>query len=154
ILPEELVKFRIRSNEANVSGFRLESRIRHEIELTQILPHYLGPFVHDNFARIFPDGQDGEADRDLVPFLVARLATQVERPAYRFFALQTLYQVLASGEATVQRIKERYAFEYADLIRRTGQQDVFNIGVVDQAHARALQNAKRDRLVVDLFAER
>jgi glycosyltransferase involved in cell wall biosynthesis len=143
VLPEQLIKFRIRQNEVNASGNRLDSRIRHEIELTQVLKHYLNEEVFENFIKIFPLTEKlytlntqpereilayrAEPERESVPFLLAMLALQVNRPPHKYFGINALYQILHSDNDVVQKLKEQYSFDFVKLIQLTGQQDIFGI---------------------------
>ncbi|MCC5660045.1 glycosyltransferase [Nostoc sp. XA010] len=131
IIPEELIKFRIRKNEANASGNRPETRIRHQIECKQILKNYCLPEVRNNFYKIFPEAgfdvnhnQDGE---ESIYLQLALLAVQVSLPAYQSFGIDKLYELLDSKNNILEKILKKYAFDFGNLIAITGQYDVYGI---------------------------
>ncbi|MEH2183441.1 glycosyltransferase family 2 protein [Nostoc sp.] len=129
VIPEELIKFRIRNNEANASGNRPEARIRHQLECKQILNNYCSPEVHNNFYKIFPEArldvnhnQDAE---ESIYLQIALLAIKVSLPAYQSFGIDKLYELLDSRNNTFEKILKKYAFDFANLIAITGQYDVY-----------------------------
>ncbi|MEH1965511.1 glycosyltransferase family 2 protein [Nostoc sp.] len=129
VIPEELIKFRIRKNEANASGNRPETRIRHQIECKQILNNYCSTEVRNNFYKIFPEaGFDVNHNQDVeesIYLQVALLAIKVSLPAYQSFAIDKLYELLDSRKNIFEKILKKYAFDFANLIAITGQYDVY-----------------------------
>ncbi|OYD91101.1 hypothetical protein CDG76_28000 [Nostoc sp. 'Peltigera membranacea cyanobiont' 210A] len=129
IIPEELIKFRIRNNEANASGNRPETRIRHQIECKQILNNYCSPEVRNNFYKIFPEaGLDVTHNQDVeesIYLQIALLAIKVSLPAYQSFGIDKLYELLDSRNDTFEKIIKKYAFDFTNLIAITGQYDVY-----------------------------
>ncbi|WP_375510572.1 glycosyltransferase, partial [uncultured Nostoc sp.] len=121
IIPENLIKFRVLQNETNASGDKPTKHIRQSLEITQILKNYLKIEVNDNFLKIFPDIliDITSLETELAPFYVAMLALQVGNPAYKFFAIDTLYQIFTKKNIVI-KIKEKYSFEFSNLIILTG----------------------------------
>lgn len=131
ILQESMVKFRIRNNEANASGFNPQNLIRSQWELGHILKNYCNLSIAD-FHKVFPGVLDpGETDEALVPFFVAKLALEVDSVPYRFFALETLFNLLADPNIA-RKLDEKYKFTYIDFIKLTSQYDLFkqNVAVI------------------------
>jgi glycosyltransferase involved in cell wall biosynthesis len=129
ILPERLVRFRILSGNANTSSQgRQDAHIRHNIELAQVLSHYVHEPLLGQVAEIFPEAaeQAGRLERDLLPFVVATQAARTEAPARHGFALSLLYPLLGDP-ARARRVEERLGFSYRDLIALAGKIDVYGV---------------------------
>ncbi|MEH2317887.1 glycosyltransferase, partial [Nostoc sp.] len=129
VIPEELIKFRIRKNEANASGNRPETRIRHQIECKQILNNYCSPEVRKNFYKIFPeaalDVNHNQDSEESIYLQVALLAIKVSLPTYQSFGIDKLYELLDSKNNTFEKILKKYAFDFVNLIAITGKYDVY-----------------------------
>ncbi|MEW6380384.1 MAG: glycosyltransferase [bacterium] len=127
VLPEKLIKFRIRTGEANASGNRPEVRIRDNWEFSQILKNYLTIRTSEDLLKIFPEaGIYPEIEDDLIPFYLAMLALKVHHPVYQSFAVNTLHELIGNRE-TAAKLAGKYNFRYIDFIRLTGKYDVFNL---------------------------
>lgn len=129
ILPERLVRFRILSGNANTSSQdRPDAYIRHNVEIAQVLHHYVREPLLGQVGEIFPEAAELAAglDADLLPFVVAMQAARTEAPARHGFALDLLYNLLADP-ARVQRARERLGFAYKDLIALAGKIDVYGV---------------------------
>jgi glycosyltransferase involved in cell wall biosynthesis len=131
ILAENLLKFRIRQNEANASSSRLDARVRAGLEFKQILSNYLAPGIARNFTKIFFDRVDKitESSPEVVPFFLAQTALQAGTASHKAFAIDTLYRLFQ--EESAPRSIEGLDFDFRDLIRLTGQQDIFNLVSVE-----------------------
>jgi glycosyltransferase involved in cell wall biosynthesis len=115
-IPEPLTAFRKRAGLRNLSAPRPDTQLRLQFEMVPILRHYTtmpAALIEQIFA---PDREPTslatEAQRKRY---VALRALEVPRPAYRLFALQTLFETAATLD------------EYALLRRLTGEVDVFNL---------------------------
>lgn len=142
ILPERLVRFRIRANEANTSGNRPEARIRWHFEFLRVLENYkLLPTMHE-LIKVFPaagkfDLREG-ADLE---FALGMLALESKSNQLTgLFGLNILYDLLQDS-ARLQRVQALYGFKPTDLFELTGQYDVFQAEVV-----RTLQGQVREQL--------
>jgi glycosyltransferase involved in cell wall biosynthesis len=141
IIQENLTKFRIRKNEANLSGNKPESIKRYAFELLQLLKNYLSISDASEFFRIFPEGREdfqGSIDTELIPFYVCMMALKVDSPIYQLFALETLSELFNKRE-TVEKLAEKCGFSYVDFIRLTGKFDPLNY---INYHYRAIKNKK------------
>ncbi|MBW4475837.1 MAG: glycosyltransferase [Tolypothrix brevis GSE-NOS-MK-07-07A] len=138
IMPEELIKFRIRDNEANASGNRPEARIRHQLEYKQILNNYFSSEIRNDFYKIFPEAgldiNNNQDDEESIYLQVALLAIKVDLPEHQSFGIDKLYELLDSRKETNAKIMRKYAFDFANLIQITGQYDVYGIISKENLH--------------------
>lgn len=127
ILPEKLVRFRVRDNEANVSGDRPETRIRSAYEYYQVLRNYRDLRRLDDFLKVFPSAarydRGEETDMDFVLGMVA-----LEQKPFGFtqlFGLDLVFEAI-SDPRRAANIKRHYGFDYKNLLALTGANDVFS----------------------------
>ncbi|MCL6583030.1 MAG: glycosyltransferase [bacterium] len=145
VLQEKLIKFRIRTDEANASGNRPEVRIRDRWEFGQILKNYLRIKTCEDLLKIFPEAAEYQKiDENLIPFYVAMIALKVNSPIYQLFAVNTLHELLGNRKIA-EKLETRYNFRYIDLIRLTGRYDFFNLerGEIEKSK----EERERERLV-------
>jgi len=132
IIPENLVKFRIRKKKANVSSGKPETKIRQSWELGKILGNFLLIADGDELLKVFPELKvEGEGiDPVLMPYYIAKLALEADslfyQPVYNYFALNTLYDLLAD-EKKARLLQEKHGFSYNDFNKLTGKYNVFNL---------------------------
>jgi glycosyltransferase involved in cell wall biosynthesis len=138
ILPEELVGFRMLPQNGNMGSKRPDSIRRCRWEHRRIFDNFLlidSPAV---LLKVFPEANryGDDVPRELLPFVLAMLALQAKstRQIHQAFALDTLYRLLDNPQ-TAQQLTPRFGFDYRDLIRLTGQYDVFNIATIQQMRA-------------------
>lgn len=124
VLPQALLRFRIRDQERNQSGNRIETRIRCFVELQQILRHYLDMRSTDELKLILPEITIGSSlpPHPAIPFSLATFATRQDSDALRAFGLSVLYELMSLPE-TAKQIEEWFGFTYLDLIRLSGNSD-------------------------------
>ncbi|MCV3216728.1 glycosyltransferase [Plectonema radiosum NIES-515] len=137
VMPEELIKFRIRDNEANASGNKPEAKIRLEIEHKQILKNYFSAEVRRYFSEIFPEAGleiNNEDDGEAIDLKIAMLAIQVGNRAYQCFGIDKLYDLLAIENNLNKNLKIECDLDAASLIKVTGQYDVFGIVSAEKLH--------------------
>lgn len=125
ILPDKLIKFRVRNNEMNSSGNRPEVRMRSQLEWFIVLQNYLQIKSVEDYKRVFDMNQDNLTEK-VIPFLIARNAFDVDNNAQKLFALDTIYNFLRE-EGAAQEIIAKFSFDYADFIKLTGQYDFFSL---------------------------
>jgi glycosyltransferase involved in cell wall biosynthesis len=148
IMPEPLVKFRIRLQEANASGNKPETQMRHHLEFSQILKNYISPDTLNIFLDIFPvsariEGIESrlnikDIEVELAPFIIAMFAIRHSNPAHRYFCFDILYQMYSQKELA-QKLKQKYSFDFSDLIKLAGEQDVFNTVALEQSQSQVHQ---------------
>ena len=148
IMPDYLIKFRMRLNEANASGNRPETQMRHHLEFSQILKHYITPDLLSIFLDIFPVSAKIEGiqsrlnikdiEIELAPFIIAMSVIESSNPVHRYFGFNTLYQMYSQKELA-QKLKEKYSFDFSDLIKLAGEQDVFGTVALEQSQSQVHQ---------------
>jgi len=127
VLPERLVRFRVRDNAANTSASRPETRIRDLYEFYKLLPIYRKIKYFDDLVKIFPSAEkynrDEETDMD---FVLAMVALE-EKPFHstQLFGLDLLFEAISDPKRAAN-IKHLYVFDYKSFITLTGQYDVFS----------------------------
>ncbi len=131
ILPARLTRFRVHGNGANASAANRITRVRDLWESIYVYRHYLEIDDQAELLRVFPEACDF-ADpefplrRNEIRFVVAQMALkQAERsPRWGFFGLNTIFQLMADPETATQ-LHFRFGFAFRDLIKLTGELDVF-----------------------------
>jgi glycosyltransferase involved in cell wall biosynthesis len=126
VIPEKLVRFRVRSSDLNTSGDRQDTQIRGQFEFLQLLENYRNIPSIQELIKVFPN-----AEKYLKPqghdlgFALGMVALESETyQSTELFGLNILFEILSdSGRA--KKIKELYDFTYLDLIKETGKHDVF-----------------------------
>lgn len=134
VLPERLVRFRVRENEANASGRRPEARIRAATELHYVLRNFLEIDSFEEMEAIFPDAKayyraDGFEKR----FVLAMVTLGDKSLRWsRLFGIELLFDLIGD-QRTAEKIKSLYNFDHLDLIKITGKYDVFSIDAAEAA---------------------
>ena len=127
VLPEKLVRFRVRDNEANVSGNRPEVRIRGLYEFYKLLQNYRRLQNFDDLVKVFPDAEKfyrgSETDTD---FVLAMIALEDKSFACtQLFGLDIVFELISDNERAA-KIKRLYDFDSNSFIALTAQHDVFS----------------------------
>lgn len=124
VLPQALLRFRVRDQERNQSGNRIETRIRCFVELQQILRHYLDIRSTADLKLVLPELAISSdlPPHPAVPFALAAFATRQESDALRAFGLSVLYELMCLPE-TARQIEESFGFTYQDLVRLSGSSE-------------------------------
>jgi hypothetical protein len=118
ILPEHLMCFRILQGERQASAPSQAGAVRQKNELMQVLRNYLSFPSFEDFNRTFPIGAETRiAANELIPFYLAvHILNHPHTQIHRTFALETLYEFMASEEKR-KLVKERHGFKIQDLYR-------------------------------------
>jgi len=131
IIPEDLIKFRIRDNEANASGRRSENYVRISLEMPQIYKNYLDIDILKNLLIIFPEiyelnpfVNDYEFDQKVYKYFLAQLALKTEFNSVHYFGIDIMFQLMNSPEF-VHYNKSHFIISYKNLIKLTGNIDPF-----------------------------
>ena len=148
ILPEKLIKYRIREGDQNASGSRPEVLIRTSWELIQILDNFLTIKNIDEFVNVFPEIKklDEQIDAELIPYYLAQFAISVKYAPYQIFAINTLYKLLAN-KALSRKVKAKFNFTIIDFIKLTGTSDTLNFYGI---HSRDILMQKKGEQVKSL----
>lgn len=127
VLPEKLVRFRVRDNEANASGSRPESRVRTLYEFYKLLPNYRKLTRFEDMVKVFPSVEkycrNEETDMGFVLGMV--VLEQMPFPFTRLFGLDLLFDVISDPKRAAN-IKRLYDFDYKSFIALTGRHDIFS----------------------------
>ncbi len=131
VLPERLVKFRVRDNEANSSGNRPEVRIRDRSEFHHILKHFLRISTFNELVSIFPEAEKYYRLNGCEPRFVFSMVALGENalPGAKFLGMETLFDLI-TDVSTSAKIKSLYQFDYHDFISLTGKFDLFSLETV------------------------
>lgn len=156
ILPERLVRFRIRENEANISGNRRDSRIRSIYEYHLLLRNYRGIEDFAELVKIFPSAKnyDRGAETDIQFALAMTILDESTHGFGQLFALDLLFE-LVSDQVHAQKLKKIYDFNTMDFFALTGQYDVFSGETIaaHESHIREL-NVSMSRFGIQIESQR
>jgi glycosyltransferase involved in cell wall biosynthesis len=136
VIPEKLIRYRVRSDNLNISGIRPETRIRLQFEFLQLLENYTKISTFEELVKIFPSAEKYyRSDGYDVGYILGMTALETQArnvkqkqfgiPTYHLFGLKLLFEAL-NDPARANKIKELYGFEHKDLIALTGSHDVFS----------------------------
>ncbi len=128
VLPEKLTKFRVHREGKNTSGARPEVMIRSSVELYHMLRLYSNIPSAEEFIKIFPEGEEYAKEDLYIPqYAFARICTRPEMESYtRLYGYELLYELMNDRD-TARRIERVYGFTFRDLIRMTGEKDIFHV---------------------------
>ena len=137
VLEKELVRFRVREREANVSGNKLENRSRIFFEFYSILKNYISGGIIHKLHDIFPStksykkvGALNESEEEYYgKFVYAK--TLIDEGPYvfsKFLGIQLLYDLLGD-EVARNWVWKNYEFGYRDFASITAKYGVPNITV-------------------------
>ncbi|MGC1402099.1 MAG: glycosyltransferase [Thermodesulfobacteriota bacterium] len=133
VMPEKLVRFRVRADEANASGDKPETRVRGATEFFLLLRNYLKITSKEEMAAIFPDAKTYLKDKGFVPeFVIAITALNANtNPMLKAFGVLLLFDLLSDSDK-YDKIRLTHGFDYMDLKRISGQFDIFFIEAVSE----------------------
>ncbi len=128
IMPEKLISYRIRANNANLSAPSAEAIIRTTLENGLILRNYLQIKTQDDLLKIFPEviKFNSKIEPDLIPFYIAQLSLSVPKSCHQLFGVETLFNLLNDPVLSVQ-LKEKVGFGHKEFCEITGRQDIFRL---------------------------
>ena len=148
VLPEKLIRFRMRGNDANVSGNRADTRIRTAYEIYNLLQNYRKLTNLPDLIKVFPSAREYDRDdRTDMSFALGMIALEeLSHPATRLFGQELLFEAL-SDPNRAENIKDQYNFDEVSFSTLTGRHDIFSIeevAILRQAVA------DRDTQIADL----
>lgn len=127
VMPEKLVRFRIRDNQANASGDYPENQIRLQFEYLQILYNYLRISNYDEMEKIFPVVKNYQQEYFDAAYLLAIIALEVKQSKpHELFGLQLLFETL-SNPVKAEKINKFYQFDFQKFKELTGDRDIFSV---------------------------
>ena len=127
VLPDRLVRFRVRENEANASGIRPETQIRTATEFSNILMNYLRIESFEEMVAIFPKATKYfRADGFEPKFVLSMIALGHDTHHWaKVFGIEQLFYLI-SDTIKANEIKSLYNFDYRDFVFITGKYDLFS----------------------------
>jgi len=148
ILEEELIKFRIRAENANTGALKPETICQNAWETGEILKNYLQIANIEDFKQIFPNYHPlkGKLDRNMISFYIAQLALTVDSPAYHCFALETLHDLLGDRDKA-HILQSKHGFSYRDFHRLTGRYDLFSLTQKSKSTAHSAERTRESEKV-------
>lgn len=127
VLPEKLIRFRVRDKKANASASRPDSRIRTLYEFYNLLPNYRRLTRFEDLVKVFPSAEKyyrGE-ETDMGFVLGMAILDQMSFPFTLLFGQDLLIEAVSDPKRAAN-IKRLYDFDYNNFIALTGQHDVFS----------------------------
>ncbi len=127
IMPQSLVRFRIRTDEANASGNRPDTRTRHTNEYFILLENYLQLNDMNRLLAVFPSTiQYWRRKHGNARFALAMTALGEHTHGWHhLFGMKLIYDMLADPEVA-HGLKLDYQFDYMKFVQMTGQFAVFS----------------------------
>lgn len=127
VLPEKLIRFRVRDNEANTSASRPETRIRTIYEFYKLLPNYLTLTSFNDLTKVFPSAEkyNRNEETDIGFALGMAVLEQRSFPFTQLFGQDLVFEAI-SDPVRAANIKRLYDFDHKSFIALTGQHDVFS----------------------------
>ncbi|MEG6512200.1 glycosyltransferase [Desulforamulus ruminis] len=127
VLPEKLVRFRVRENEANTSGNRPDARIRGMTEMYHLLKNYLLINTFDEMVSVFPDAQNFFRPEGFEPKFVLAMICLGDKALHwaKLFGVELLFKLISDAEKA-KRLKALYGFDYFNFIDISAIHDVFS----------------------------
>lgn len=126
---EKLTNFRVRSDESNTSGDRIDNLIGCEFDNFCVLDLYLYTvkYKEKDFCKIYPEAKKymvkGKNDLE---YIFARILIDFNDKAYQLYGMKLMWKILQDPKRKKDIIK-RYNYEPRDLIKKTSTLDIFGI---------------------------
>jgi len=135
VIQEKLTCFRVRENEANVSGNRPDTRIRYQFEFLQLLQRYTRISNKDELIKIFPEAEQyiNQQNADILYALgMLALGLPPNKPTNtpsKLFGLNLLFSALNDTKRSNQ-LKLYQLFDKKNFIELTTKHDIFSIETI------------------------
>ena len=160
IIPDKLVRFRVRDNESNTSGNRPDTRIRGQFEFLQLLNLYRSISSVDLLVRIFPEAVKNINDQHPdVLFALGMLAVEKgSNQVLNLFGLTLLFEALNDSQRA-RDLKKFNNFDKSDFVKLTGKYDVFSVETVSNLYSQLAEERTNgeqtvQKLEMELATER
>lgn len=131
VMPQKLLRFRVRSNEANTSGYRPDTRIRNASEFYQTLKNYLAVESFAELELIFPGASQYYRPAGCnLKFVLAMIFLEAGTFYWaRFFGIELLFELMKEKE-TREELQNLYGFSHRDFLKITGENDLYSIEII------------------------
>ena len=148
VIPEKLVRFRILSNEMNVSGNRPETRIRSRYEYFQLLDNFLKIPTYQELVKIFPVAQKYYRQEGFdIGYVLGRVALETTEDEFKqLFGLNLLFKAI-NDPNRMKKISKLYGFNQKEFFDLAAHYDVFSIELARQYHEIASSKVWRAALL-------
>jgi glycosyltransferase involved in cell wall biosynthesis len=150
IIPNKVLRYRWRADNANVSSRTPENDARLDFELFAILDLYREHIDSIELLRtVFPEVEQHPwpLEESLISFHIAQIAISFGYPSHKLYGLHLLYQLLRD-ETIASHLRERCNFTYTDFFILAGKQPVImDFGIYNRNND---LNAKLDALNYEL----
>lgn len=156
IIPENLIEFRVRENEANASGDNYTTKIRCNNELVSVLERFLLIKSEKEFLDVFPDKQElvNENGFDLEYAVASVCMSNRNSKMHVAFGLQLLFRLLNNPNKR-SKLMDIYNFSYQDLYQWSKKCDVFAVCLVDtglpQVYIKRENSSELERADIDVL---
>jgi hypothetical protein len=120
VLPEKLVNFRVRDNDANSSAPTRETTIRVSYEFYKLLQTYRGLVTFADLVKVFPSAarfyRGTETDME---FALAMVALEKKRStSTQLFGLDLLFEIISDPQRAIA-LERLYEFDYDAFVGLT-----------------------------------
>jgi hypothetical protein len=147
VIPEKLIRFRVRNNEMNMSGNRPDTRIRHQFEKLQSLENFSKITKFRELVKIFPDAQKYyREDGSDIGYVLGMLSLNSSRPVNQLFGLELLFNAI-NDPIRSKKINSLYGFSKNDFVKLTAKYDVFSI---EKRNNLYMQIVEKEQVMQDL----
>lgn len=127
ILEDRLTRFRVRSDEANASGNRMENHIQSKFEYKQILRHFLKINSAERLKSVFPQCvQYGRPEDRLVPYFLGRLAYDTGEDFKQLWGLEAIFDFMRD-DGRAKELEQALGFTCLDFYGMSKTADVFKV---------------------------
>jgi glycosyltransferase involved in cell wall biosynthesis len=128
VLPEKLVRFRVRENKLNASASIPETRIRSRFEHFQMYNNFRSIKTAEEFVKVFPNSIQYIKQEGYDIGFALGMAALEGKPinARSLFGLILLFEVINNPERA-RIANQLYGFTNKGFLALTGKQDVFSI---------------------------
>ncbi|MCX5848707.1 MAG: glycosyltransferase [Deltaproteobacteria bacterium] len=127
VMPEKLVRFRVRDNEQNISGNQPEKRIRGMYEFYKTLENYKKIESFNDLLKVFPYAEKYNRGKETDTHFVLAMVALENNPSIltQLFGLDILFELI-SNPIRSAKIKRLYNFDYMNFIDLTAKYDIFS----------------------------
>lgn len=157
ILPEKLIRLRIRENEMNASADRPDARIRRQFESLQVLDNFRDIVTFDELRQIFPTAEKYARPDDFdAGFVLGMISTESETSygnITHLFGLTLLFEAL-NDLSRSSKIAKLYNFNQQDFFKLSAQQDIFSVELLPKLASQAMQLAEQNQKISALTKEK
>lgn len=155
VLPEKLIRFRVRGNEGNSSGNTIEMRSRLYFEYYLVLKNYLKILSFSELVLIFPNAIKYKADKDEnIEFVMSMILIEEGGFALsKVLALDLLFNII-NDPVSSKLVSEVYGFnsmKFVDLTKKYGISNKLLADYEAEINERDAALAERERYINEII---